>query len=164
MEVRTQGSSSQRRSIEEQALRRELPVDLGSVVELSGLGDAELRQLTRRLARARTSCGCRVGEVGTLLALLSVAACWLLGLGDWLSSPRAVLVGVLLSVGQVIAGAVLGKLAGLGFAHLRYRSLVRGLVSRAPSRETHPGGKHELVGHAARSWVQPTDHERDEDD
>ena len=123
---------SQRRSIEEQALRRELPVDLGPVVELSGLGDAQLRQLTRRLASARTSCGCRVGEVGTLLALLWVAACWLLGpgLGDWLSSPRAVLVGVLLSVGQVIAGAVLGKLAGLAFARLRYRRLVRGLVSR----------------------------------
>lgn len=125
-------TSQLRRSAQEQALRRELPA--GAAADLTGLDDGELRQLTRRLAALRSSCGCRVGEIGTLLALVSTAVLW--RLADWTSTPGGVVRGVAVSAALVLAGGVLGKLTGVASARLRYRRLVGLVTSRHDSWRT----------------------------
>jgi hypothetical protein len=124
--------SAARRLAAEQGLRRELPAD--AVVSLSGVNDVELQRLTEKLSRLQRSCGCRAGEIGTLLALMAVALCWLTA--GWTSSPLVMLRAVGLSVAMVLVGGGLGKVAGLVFARLRYRAVVRRLTLRAHSGRT----------------------------
>jgi hypothetical protein len=124
--------SAARRSAAEQGLQRELPAD--AVVSLSAFNDVELQRLTEKLSRLQRSCGCRAGEIGTLLALVAVAYCWLAA--GWASSPLVVLRSVGLSVAMVLVGGGLGKVVGLVFARLRYRMLVRRLALRTHSGRT----------------------------
>ena len=119
--------SDVRRRAEEEAIRRELPTG-GGALDFSLLDPAELRRLATSLHRQRTQCGCRVGEVATLGAVVATGAWWIRrGLaGSVWSIAQAVGATVFVIVGVAMAG----KAVGIAHARFRYRLSVRSLHRR----------------------------------
>jgi hypothetical protein len=121
------GCSAVRRSAEEEAVRRELPAQ-SSQLDLSRLAPDELRSLAASLRHQRTQCGCKVGEVATLGALVAVGAWWIRhGL---VGSVWSLATAVGATVVSIVGVAVAGKVAGIAVARSQYHLNVRSLHRR----------------------------------
>ena len=91
-------------------------------LEPSSLGDEQSRRLQLELDRLVPTCGCREGRIGLGVAAVLVA----LLLSSW-ASGLSLASAVGLASGVLIAGAVLGKLAGVYLTHVHLRRSIRAL-------------------------------------
>ncbi|MCP3996830.1 MAG: hypothetical protein GY722_17475 [bacterium] len=95
-------------------------------IEVPGLERAETADWERRLSRYYFSCGCDLGAAMLLGALIIYVAILVLRPGGFSSAGWAELGG---AVGVGLVAAVVGKLAGLGHARIRFRATTEALVS-----------------------------------
>lgn len=91
-----------------------------------------IARIRAEMRRHRAACGCEVGSVFTLIALVGLLAYLLSGHGDDWTALGTLARGF----GWVIAMSVVGKCLGLGHARLRLVQLGRQLDSYQPRTHT----------------------------
>ena len=87
---------------------------------LAGLDPRERERLEPRLIRAANACGCSSGAISVLIAAVAVVVWWVTAPGGRAFWPKAGWAALAL-----LAAAVAGKLAGIGFARVWLRLTLR---------------------------------------